>query len=120
MIWTRSRRSFGTPSLGTLGGLRRRGGRCRSRRCGGRRRRYRRPCRLAGGGGGLIGCRHAASIAIGSDARNDEDGNDRGNPNRTAAGGRLSIGVGPTIFEAWVRHIEFSFGLCMRRVVPAR
>ena len=78
------------PWLGTLGGVR---GRGRGRRSGCRRG-YRRPHRLARGGGGLIGCRHATSIAVCRDAGNDEDGNDRGNPNRTAAGGRLSIRIG--------------------------
>jgi hypothetical protein len=36
----------------------------------------------------------AVSIAVGGDAGHDENGNDRGNPNRAGSGGGISIGVG--------------------------
>jgi hypothetical protein len=54
----------------------------------------------------------SASIAVRCDAGDDEDGNDRCNPHRAGAGGRLSIGVrgGASIwiaFEPGIGHIEF-------------
>jgi hypothetical protein len=80
---------------------------------------------LAGGGEGSIGCRLCASIAVRSDACNDDDGNNRGNPNRAGAGGRLSIriGGGGSIWiavEAGVRHIWFLSGLLLsgQRGIP--
>src|SRR6202021_3799779 len=51
---------------------------------------------------------------------NEESRDHRGHPHRAAAGGRPSIGVGPTIFEAWVRHIEFSFCLVPRQRLVAK
>jgi hypothetical protein len=60
-------------------------------------------------------------MAVHCDAGDDEDGNDRSNPHRAGAGGRLSIGVrgGASIwiaFEPGIGHIEFPLVRVLLRV----